>query len=105
VTRSFTLTVNPAPVAPLAWVTAAGLPSGRVGAAYSTQIKVSGGASPYAWALTSGSLPAGLTWSASGQTATVSGTPTNQSKASFTLRVSSGSGAVITRKFTLQVRR
>jgi len=33
VTRSFTLTVNPAPVAPLAWVTAAGLPSAKVGSA------------------------------------------------------------------------
>jgi hypothetical protein len=104
VTRSFTLTVNPAPVAPLAWVTAAGLPSGKVGTAYSTQVKVTGGTSPYTWALTGGSLPAGLTWSASGQTATVSGTPTKQSKASFTLRVTSGS-SVVTRKFTLQVKR
>jgi hypothetical protein len=105
VTRSFTMTVNPAPGAPLAWVTGAGLPGGKVGTAYSTQIKVTGGTSPYTWALTGGSLPAGMTWFASGQTATVSGTPTKQSKASFTLRVTSASGAVITRTFTLQVRR
>lgn len=105
VTRSFTLTVNPAPAAPLAWVTAAGLPSGKVGSAYSTQIKVTGGTAPYTWALTSGSLPTGLTWSASGQTATVSGMPTKKGNVSFTLRVTSGSDAVITRTFTIQVRR
>jgi hypothetical protein len=101
---SFNLTVNPAPAAPLAWVTAAALPNGKVGTSYSTQILVSGGTAPYTWALTSGSLPAGMTWSASGQTVTVSGTPTGQVKASFTLRVTSGS-TVITRKFTLQVKR
>jgi hypothetical protein len=104
VTKSFTLTVNPAPAAPLAWVTAATLPSGKLRTAYSKQITVTGGAAPYTWALASGSLPAGMTWSASGQTATVSGTPTAAVKASFTLRVTSGS-TVITRKFTLQVKR
>jgi hypothetical protein len=101
---SFNLTVNPAPAAPLAWVTAAALPLGKVGSSYATQIRVTGAAAPYTWALTSGSLPAGLTWSASGQTATVSGTPTDSVKASFTLRVTSGSTS-ITRKFTLQVKR
>jgi large repetitive protein len=84
-------------------VTATGLPSARVGLSYATQIRVTGGAAPYAWALTAGSLPAGMTWSASGQTAIVSGTPTKKGNYSFTLRVTGGS-TVISRTFTLQVR-
>jgi hypothetical protein len=85
-------------------VTAATLPSAKVGSSYATQIRVTGGAAPYAWAVTSGSLPPGMSWSASGQTATVSGTPTRKGTYTFTLRVSSGS-TVISRAFTLQVRR
>jgi len=105
VTRSFTLTVSPAAAPALAFGTASTLPAAKVRTAYSTSISVSGGTPGYSWALTSGSLPAGLTWSWNGQTATVSGTPTKTSKATFTLRVTDGAGVVVTRTFTLQVRR
>ena len=105
VTRSFTLTVSPAAAPPLVFGTASTLPAAKVRTAYSTSISVSGGTPGYTWALTGGSLPAGLTWSWTGQTATISGTPTKTSKATFTLRVTDSAGLAVTRTFTLQVRR
>lgn len=50
------------------------LPNGQVGIAYSATLGATGGTAPYAWSLTSGVLPAGLSLSAS--TGAISGTPT-----------------------------
>ena len=55
-------------------ITTSSLPGGQVGTVYSTTLAASGGASPYSWSLTSGTLPAGLTLNAA--TGTISGTPT-----------------------------
>ncbi len=49
------------------------LPTGEVGASYSVTLAASGGTPPYAWTLASGTLPAGLSLTASGA---ISGTPT-----------------------------
>jgi hypothetical protein len=49
------------------------LPAGTVGAAYSQQLSASGGTSPYAYSVTAGSLPAGLSLSTTGL---ITGTPT-----------------------------
>jgi hypothetical protein len=58
-------------------ITVSGLPPGVVGVAYSTTLTASGGTPPYTWAVTSGSLPPGLSLTASGASAgLVSGTPT-----------------------------
>jgi hypothetical protein len=54
-------------------VAPASLPDSTVGAAYNQTIMAAGGTSPYAFAITSGSLPAGLTLASDG---TLSGTPT-----------------------------
>jgi len=67
---SLTLTITPAI---LATVTAS-LPSGHVGMAYSQMLTATGGTAPYAWTLTSGALPVGLTLNSS--TGLISGTPT-----------------------------
>ena len=61
------------------------LPAGQVGAAYSTMIQATGGTTPYHWSVSSGSLPAGLTLSAT--TGTVSGTPTASGSSTFTVKV------------------
>ncbi|HEY1830284.1 MAG TPA: putative Ig domain-containing protein [Acidimicrobiales bacterium] len=65
----FTLTVLP-PVT----ITTNSLPNGTVGVSYTTtQLMAGNGKAPYAWSLSSGALPAGLTLSGGGA---ISGTPT-----------------------------
>jgi len=54
-------------------VTTSSLPDGVVGIAYSTSLQATGGKAPYHWTVSSGTLPAGVTLSASGL---LSGTPT-----------------------------
>ncbi len=83
---SMTLVVassTPTPVAPIA-VTTSSLANGTAGSAYSATLQASGGTSPYAWSLASGSLPAGLALSASG---TINGTPTSSGASSFKVAV------------------
>ena len=70
ISQSYTFTVN----APSLTLTPATLPQGKVAVAYTqTTLSASGGSAPYTYAVTSGSLPAGLTLSPAG---VVSGTPT-----------------------------
>ena len=68
---------------------AVSLPNGVVGVAYSSTLNASGGTAPYAWSITTGSLPAGLTLNAS--TGAISGTPTTSGLASFTVKVTDAS--------------
>jgi len=65
-------------------VTTTQLPTGTVGTSYSANLSASGGTPPYAWALSAGSLPGGLSLSASGA---ITGTPTTSGTAGFTVRV------------------
>ena len=54
-------------------ITTSALPNGQVGKAYSAMLAASGGTGPMNWALTSGTLPAGLALNA--QSGAISGTP------------------------------
>jgi hypothetical protein len=65
----------------------ASLPGGQIGTAYQVLLAASGGTAPYTWSLSSGSLPPGLTLSAT----TVSGTPTAAGASSFVLYVTDSS--------------
>ncbi len=91
-------------VTSLAITTASPLPSGTVGAAYSEQFAASGGTTPYAWSVASGSsLPAGLTLSAMGL---LSGTPTTAvSSATFGITVTDSETppVSVTQTFTLTI--
>jgi hypothetical protein len=61
-------------VVPALTVTTTSLPNGQVGAPYSATLAATGGTAPYTWALTAGTLPAGMTFNnASGA---LGGTPT-----------------------------
>ncbi|MCW0220506.1 MAG: putative Ig domain-containing protein, partial [Prosthecobacter sp.] len=79
------------------------LPGAKVGTAYSQTLSATGGATPYAWAVSSGTLPAGLTLSAS--TGLLSGTPTaaNGTGSALTFRATDANGCQGTVSVTLQV--
>jgi hypothetical protein len=94
--RSFSLTINPAP---LAIATASSLPSGVSGAPYSQTLAAAGGVPPYTWTLASGSsLPSLLTLSTGG---VISGTPTTPGGSSFTITVSDSASHTTSQSFTL----
>jgi hypothetical protein len=82
-TQSFTVTIYPS----LA-ITLATASSGTVNVAYSQTYTATGGggASTYTWAVATGTLPTGLTFSAAG---VLSGTPTAVGSFAFTVQVSS----------------
>ncbi|MBI1803449.1 MAG: putative Ig domain-containing protein [Ignavibacteriae bacterium] len=65
------------------------VPNGTVGTSYNQTITASGGTSPYTFAVTSGSLPAGLSLSSGG---VISGTPTTAGNSNFTITATDGSG-------------
>lgn len=94
-TRSLSLTVEPAPT-----IQTTALPPGDVGVAYSMQLVATGGTGAYAWSVSSGSLPAGLTLSSSGL---ISGTPTALGSSTFTVRVADQAGKTHTRQFTIVI--
>ena len=77
------------PVFPSLAVTTKSLPGGTQGVTYDTTLAATGGEAPYSWRLTSGTLPAGLSFNAS--TGTIYGTPTAPGSATlaFTSRTPS----------------
>lgn len=83
------LTINPA-----------SLPNASQGVAYSQNITASGGAAPYTFSVTSGSLPSGLSLSSGGS---LSGTPTVNGAFNFTVRGVDNNGDFGTRAYTLNV--
>jgi len=84
-------------------VTPATLPTGAVSDAYpSTALGASGGLPPYTWAITVGSLPAGLLLNSS--TGAITGTPTGPSgTANFTAQVTDSTNAKQTGSFSIIV--
>jgi Subtilase family/Putative Ig domain len=86
-------------IAPLV-ISTTSLADGQVGAAYSATLTATGGTSPYAWSITSGSLPAGLSLSSSG---TISGTPTTAGSASPTFEVSDSESPAQTKTASLSM--
>jgi hypothetical protein len=81
-TASFVIDIT-ATTSPLTLTTST-LPAGTVGVAYSAQIGVTGGTSPYTCVLVSGSVPAGLSL---GANCAVSGTPTTAETLTFSVKV------------------
>jgi len=75
-------------------------PAGPVGVAYSDQLAVTGGTSPFTWSVSAGTLPPGLTLSASGL---LSGTPTTVGSSTFTVRVVDANNQSATQSVTLVI--
>jgi len=70
-------------------ITTTSLPGGTLNQPYSVTVGATGGATPYSWSISSGSLPPGL--SLGPTTGTISGTPTSAATYSFTVRVTDSS--------------
>jgi len=113
-TGSFTITVNVTDSAhttvtsqPLTIVidtalaiTTTSLPGGSVGTAYSATLQATGGAEPYTWSVSSGSLPQGLSLKSNG---VISGTPTAAGSPTFTVQVADSESPAVTRQATFSL--
>jgi hypothetical protein len=69
-------------------ITTTSLPTGIAGSSYSSALSASGGAPPYSWVESSGTLPSGLTLASNG---TISGIPTASAQSTFTVKVNDSS--------------
>jgi serine protease len=95
-TQGLSIAVSPAPA-----IDTTSLPGGSLGSAYSTTLQASGGTTPYAWSLASGSLPPGLTLGTA--TGAVTGTPTSAGTFAFTARVTDALGQTATQPLSIFV--
>ncbi|MEU7652757.1 fibronectin type III domain-containing protein [Micromonospora taraxaci] len=93
---SASVTVNPAPT-----LTFAPPPPGKVYDPYQYQLTVTGGTAPFAWSVSAGSLPTGLTLDP--VTGLLSGTPTVSGTFPFTVRVTDSFNQSATRPVELVV--
>jgi hypothetical protein len=82
-------------------ISSSSLGGGTIGTAYSGTLQATGGTIPYAWSITSGSLPAGLTLAAS--TGVISGTPTASGSASFTVKVTDAASNTASKALSIAV--
>lgn len=87
-------------VRPRLTITTTSLPNGIRGQTYNAGLDAVGADSVYTWTLESGSLPAGLTVSARG---IISGSPTTEQVARFTVRVRAGDAQTALRDYTITV--
>ena len=96
-TRAYTLTID----APGINIDPATVANGVAGTAYGpVSLTATGGTAPYAFSITDGALPAGLSLSAAGELA---GTPTEAGGFSFTVMATDDHGFTGTRAYTLTI--
>ena len=76
-------------------------PPGEAGVAYSDPLTVTGGTGPFAWSVSAGSLPPGLTLSP--PTGVLSGTPSAAGSYSFTVKVTDAGGQSATEATTVVI--
>ncbi len=81
------VTVTPPPPPPVS-ITTTSLSSATAGTAYSNTLSATGGTTPYAWTLTSGSLPTGITLQSPGS---ISGTTSQTGSFNITVQVTDSS--------------
>src|SRR5690606_10231708 len=84
--QDFTFVIQSQPTITIAPAT---LPNATAGAAYNQALSASGGTAPYSFAVTSGSLPAGLGLAADG---VLTGTPTAGGNFNFTITATDSNG-------------
>lgn len=82
-------------------ISTSALTSGFTGSIYSQSVIATGGVKPYAWSITSGSLPAGL--SLNTVTGVISGTPTIAANSNFTIQARDGSNTIVVAAMSITV--
>ena len=82
-------------------ITTSSLPATTVGATYNQTLAATGGVTPYAWAISSGSLPGGLSLVAG--TGAITGTPTTSGTSNFTARVTDNVSSTATKALSIVV--
>ncbi|WP_229797587.1 putative Ig domain-containing protein [Jeongeupia chitinilytica] len=94
VTHSYTLTV----AAPTLVLSPGTLPNTVQGTAYNQPLSTAGGSAPYSYAVTTGSLPSGLTLSSAG---VLSGTPTATGSSTFTITATDAHAFTTSRSYSI----
>ncbi|MBM3116683.1 putative Ig domain-containing protein [Jeongeupia naejangsanensis] len=94
VTHSYTLTV----AAPTLALSPGTLANAVQGTAYNQTLSTSGGSAPYSYAVTTGSLPSGLTLSSAG---VLSGTPTATGGSTFTITATDAHAFTTSRSYSV----
>ena len=82
-------------------ITTSSLPAGTVGVPYSQTLAASGGVPPYAWQLSTGNTPGGLTLNQ--YSGTISGTPATAGSFTFQVKVYDSQQASATGSFTIRI--
>jgi subtilisin family serine protease len=95
-TQNLSITINPAPLV----IQTESLPDAQINQSYNQILQASGGIQPYDWTIVSGMLPPGISLNPNG---TISGTPTQQWKYTFTVEVSDTGGVKDSRSLTVFV--
>jgi hypothetical protein len=95
-TQALSITIGSGPS-----ITTTTLPAGEQNVAYSATLAASGGTQPYAWTITLGTLPSGLTLNSS--TGVISGTPTGSGTSSFTVKVTDANSQTATQGFSIVI--
>lgn len=91
----------PAIVCPIITVNPATLPNGEVGILYNAAVTAAGGVGPYTFAVTSGSLPPGVTMTGAG---VIAGTPTTAGTFNFTITATdTSSGCLGSRAYSVVI--
>lgn len=98
--RPYTVTMA-APGCPAITVNPATLPAGVTGIPYSQSVTATGGTAPYTYAVSSGSLPTGLTLNSA--TGSITGVPLQPGLFTFTIRATDSAGCLGARQYTLTI--
>lgn len=98
-----TNTVNACPVVvcPIITVNPATLPDGTIGTPYNQTVTATGGVAPYAFAISNGALPPGLTLGAA--TGAITGTPTTAGTFTFTITATDANACSGSRLYSMNI--
>lgn len=95
-TKAYTVTIGP-----LLTITTLSLPGGALLQPYSQTLATTNGTAPFAWTVSSGTLPTGL--QLNGVTGVISGTPSSLGTFQFTAQVTDTNSATATRSFSITI--